>query len=316
MTHPDNRTALMGVPAATPGTNDPWVLTAALASLRIDATVNQWFGSGPGWGDGSPVLPDGWWLGDVSGVASSPAGEIYAFQRGRSADPVLVYDRSGRLLRSWGRGELPVPHGIRLGPDGDVWVTDTDLHQVVRYHPDGERVFALGRAGVAGLGEAMFDMPTDVAFGADGQVYVSDGYGNARVVVFDEGGTYQGEWGRPGTGESEFDTAHSVAVGPDGRVYVSDRGNARIQVFDAGGQFLRAWTHLGYTQGITFAPNGECWLVSQTHSAAGRVFRVDPDSGEILAWLDSPGHMLDVAAWGDIFCASLMGNVIQWQRGA
>ena len=177
---------------------------------------------------------------------------------------------------------------------------------------------ASSRSGVraeAGLSEAMFDMPTDVAFGGNGLVYVSDGYGNARVVVFDERGTYQGEWGRPGTGESEFDTAHSVAVGPDERVYVSDRGNARIQVFDAGGRFLRAWTHLGYTQGITFARNGECWLVSQTHSAAGRVFRVDPDSGEILAWLDSPGHMLDVAAWGDIFCASLMGNVIQWNAG-
>ena len=95
MNHPDSRTAVMGAaaPAAMPGATDPWVLTAAPASLRIDAEVNQWFGSGPGWGDGPPVLPEGWSLGDVSGVASSPAGEVYAFQRGRSADPVLVYDR-------------------------------------------------------------------------------------------------------------------------------------------------------------------------------------------------------------------------------
>jgi streptogramin lyase len=314
MIHPDAGLAPAAAPA--PDANDPWVLTAAPAGLRIDAAVNQWFGSGPGWGDGPPVLPVGWWLGDVSGVTSSPEGEVYAFQRGRSADPILVYDRDGRFLRSWGRGELPVPHAIRRGPDGDLWVTDTDLHQVIRYRPDGTRVFALGRAGVAGTDDTTFNMPTDTAFAADGRVYVSDGYGNARVVVFDQDGRHLGGWGRPGTSPGEFDTAHSVAVGPDGRVYVSDRGNARIQIFDGEGRFLGVWTHLGYTQGITWAPNGELWVVSQTHSAAGRVFRVDPDTGAIQAWLDSPGHMLEVTAWGDILCASLMGNVIQWKRSA
>ena len=291
---------------------DPMVLTAGPPALRLNYAVNQWFGSGPGYGDGPPVLPEGWWLGDVSGVTSSPDGEVFAFQRGRAADPILVYDRMGRLIRSWGRGELPVPHAIRRGPDGDVWVTDTDLHQVVRYRPDGTRVFALGREAQPRLDDASFNMPTDVAFARDGRVFVSDGYGNSRVVVLDADGRYLGEWGRPGVGDGEFDTPHSIAIGPDDSVFVSDRGNARIQIFDASGRFLRAWTHLGYTQGITFAPDGSCWLVSQTHSAAGRVFRVDAATGEIQAWLDSTGHMLDVATWGDIYCASLTGNIIQW----
>jgi DNA-binding beta-propeller fold protein YncE len=314
MTHPDTR-AGHGANATLPK-NDPWVLTSAPPDRRIDAAVNQWFGSGPGWGPDAPVLPQGWWLGDVSGVTTSPDGEIYAFQRGRAADPILVYDRDGRLLRSWGRGELPVPHAIRRGPDGDLWVTDTDLHQVIRYRPDGRRVLTLGQPGVAGTTEDTFDMPTDTAFGADGRIYVSDGYGNGRVVVFDAEGRYVGEWGRLGTGEGEFDTVHSVAVGADGRVFVADRGNARIQIFDADGRLLTIWDHLGYTQGVTVTASGELWAVSQTHSAAGRVFRLEPETGEILAWLDSPGHMLDVATWGDIFCASLMGNVIQWVRSA
>jgi DNA-binding beta-propeller fold protein YncE len=314
MTHPDAH-ASEGSTATLTSVN-PWVLTFAPAERRIEAAVNQWFGSGPGWGDGAPVLPVGWWLGDVSGVTSSPEGEIFAFQRGQAADPILVFDRSGRFLRSWGRGELPVPHSIRRGPDGDLWVTDTDLHQVIRYRPDGTRVLALGRPHQAGNDDTSFNMPTDTAFGADGRLYVSDGYGNGRVVVFDADARYLGEWGRPGTGDGEFDTVHSVAVGPDGRVFVADRGNARIQVFDPDGRPLTIWNHLGYTQGITVAPNGELWAVSQTHSAAGRVFRLDPESGEILAWLDSPGHMLEVAAWGDLYCASLMGNVIEWKRSA
>ena len=293
---------------------DPWTLALGPAHLRIDAAVNQWFANGPGWGDGAPVLPAGWWLGDVSGVTSSPEGDVYAFQRGRAADPILVYDREGRFVRSWGRGELPVPHAIRRGPDGDLWVTDTQLHQVVRYRPDGTRVFALGREGQAGLDDESFDMPTDVAFAADGRIYISDGYGNSRVVVIDDSGRRLGEWGRPGVGPGEFDTPHSIAVLGDGTVVVSDRGNARIQLFDGSGRHLRTWSHLGYTQGVTVAPDGGLWLVSQTHSAAGRVFHVDADTGAILGWIDSPGHMLEVTAWGDVLCASLMGNVIQWRR--
>ena len=312
MIHPDARATEPAAPAAR--TYDPMTLAPGPADRRLDVAVNQWFGSGPGWGDGPSVLPAGWWMGDVSGVTSSPEGEVYAFQRGRSADPILVYDRAGRFLRSWGRDQLPVPHAIRRGPDGDLWVTDTGLHQVLRYRPDGTLVFALGRAREAGLDDASFNMPTDVAFAPDGRIYISDGYGNSRVVIIDDAGRRLGEWGTPGTGEGEFDTPHSVAIAPDGTVYVSDRGNARIQMFDADGRFLRMWTHLGYTQGITFAPDGGCWLVSQTHSAAGRVFNVDARSGEILGWIDSPGHMLEVAAWGDIFCAALMGNVVQWTR--
>ena len=110
----------------------------------------------------------------------------------------------------------------------------------------------LGTADVAGTDEKTFDKPTDVAVAADGTIYVADGYGNCRVVVFDPDGSCRGTWGVPGTAPGEFDTPHSVAVAPDGSIWVSDRGNARIQRFEPDGRYIDSWDHLGAVQCIEF----------------------------------------------------------------
>jgi DNA-binding beta-propeller fold protein YncE len=275
--------------------------------------LDQWFGSGPAWGDGASVLPAGWWLGDVSGVTSSPDGEVYVFQRGAAADPILVYDRQGRFLRSWGRGLIRVAHGLRRDATGDLWATDTDRHQVYRFTRDGELVSSLGRRDEPGAGDDTFNMPTDLAFGPNGLTYIADGYGNSRVVVADAEGRFVGTWGRHGSAEGEFDTPHSIGIAPDGLVYVCDRGNRRLQVFEPDGRFRAAWTPpTGSPQAITITADGECWLLCAIDSIAGRVIRLDLATLQIAESFEGPGHMVERTAWGDILAASLTGNIIRW----
>lgn len=284
---------------------------AASAAVRYD--LDQWFGSGPGWGDHATVLPAGWWLGDVSGVTSSPQGEVFVFQRGSAADPILVYDRTGRFLRSWGRGLIRVAHGLRRDAGGDIWATDTDRHQVYRFRPDGTLVGSFGRRDEPGEADDAFNMPTDLAFAPDGRIYVSDGYGNSRVVILEQDGRYIAAFGRAGAGEGEFDTPHSIAVAPDGLVYVCDRGNGRLQIFEPDGTFRMAWSPpVGAPQAITITADGECWLLAALDSITGRVLRVDLPSMHIVQSFEGPGHMVERTAWGDVLAASLTGNIIRW----
>lgn len=149
---------------------------------------------------------------------------------------------------------------------------------------------------------------------------VADGYGNSRVVKFDAYGNFIKAWGVPGTDPGEFDLVHSIAVDSQGDVYVSDRENNRIQIFDSEGNLLRIWTHLGSTQSIYITPDDQVWLITHRDnvegvaygSLAGRIMRVDIDSGEILGAMESPGHWIDVSHTGEIFIGSLTGNVFKW----
>ena len=203
---------------------------------------------------GWPQLPDGRILGQATGVDVDSKGNVFVFHRARrfwSADPALalisdptieVFEgASGKHLRSWGANLFVMPHGLTIDSQDNVWVTDVRLHQVFKFGPDGKLLLALGEARVAGADRAHFDQPTDVAVLPDGSFYVSDGYGNSRVVKFDAAGRYQFEWGRKGTGPGEFDLPHAVDLDPRGNVYVADRTNGRIQVFDGSGRFLAQW---------------------------------------------------------------------------
>ena len=153
-------------------------------------------------------------------------------------------------------------------------------------------------------------MPTDLTFGPDGSVYISDGYGNSRVVRLTSDGAYVSEWGSHGSSQREFDTPHSIAAAPDGRVFVCDRTNGRIQVFDPDGAFADEWRpSVGQPQAITISPTGECWLANAIDSNTGRISRLDLDTWAVLGTMESPGHMLEMSAWGELFVAALSGNI-------
>ena len=144
---------------------------------------------------GADGLPDGWWFGRVSAVVTDSDGLAYVAHRGPAGDPIVVLDAAGRYVRSWGRGRIGSAHGLRLAPDGALWLTDVGRHEVTRWERDGTLTLSLGTSGVAGTDDQCFDMPTDVAFAPSGDVYVSDGYGNSRIVRFRADGRRMGSFG-------------------------------------------------------------------------------------------------------------------------
>ena len=279
--------------------------------------VNIRFGEEP------DTMPDGWKFGRVSSVATDGNGEVYVFQRGPKADPIVVFDSKGKYLRSWGKGMFGQAHGMRVDRNGHVWVTDNGDHQVMKFNRTGELLLKLGVRGTAGTDSKTFNKPTDIAFAPNGDFYVSDGYGNSRVVKFSKDGKYLTDWGKRGTGPGEFNLPHSVAVDSKGLVYVSDRENNRIQIFDPNGKFLREWTHLGSTQNIFITPKDEMWVITYRNNVeirtydtlSGRVMKVDLPSGRILGSMESPGHWIDVSRAGEIFIGSLTGNVFRYYPG-
>jgi DNA-binding beta-propeller fold protein YncE len=279
--------------------------------------VNIRFGEEP------DTMPEGWKFGRVSAVATDSEAEVYVFQRGKKADPVVVFDSKGRFLRSWGKDLFGNPHGLRVDKDNYVWVTDNGDHQVMKFDRQGNLLLTLGIKGKPGTDDKSFNRPTDIAFALSGDFYVSDGYGNSRVVKFSKEGKYLTAWGKPGTGPGEFNTPHSIAIDSKGLVYVSDRENNRIQIFDANGQFLRQWTHLGATQNIFITPQDELWIITHRNNIenltydtlAGRIMKIDLRTGNILGSMESPGHWIHVHPAGEIFIGSLTGNVFRWYPG-
>ena len=269
---------------------------------------------------GGSGLPVGWKFGRVSAVATDSAGDVYVFHRGKEADPVMVFSPQGRFLRSWGRGLFGEPHGLRIDKDNHLWITDVGTHQVLKFTRTGELLLALGKKNTPGTDAETFNRPTDIAFAPTGEFYVSDGYGNSRVVKFSREGKYLFAWGKPGTAPGEFHTPHSVAVDSHGTVYVSDRENNRIQIFSPQGKYLRQWTNLGSTQNLFLTPTGQLWILTHRdnveggayNTLGGRVMRVDLESGKILGSFESPGHWIHVTPEGVIFVASLTGNVFRW----
>ena len=208
--------------------------------------------------EGWAKLPAGWSFLDVGGLAVDAQDRLYVFNR--SAHPVMVFDRSGELLSSWGEGIFSRPHGIRVAHAGSIWCTDDGSHVVRKFSPEGELLMTLGTEGkpsdtgyvekpdlLASLdtikrGGAPFNRPTGVALSSDGDVYVTDGYGNARVHKFDARGKLLFSWGEPGTAPGQFRLPHNVWVDRNERVWVPDRENSRVQIFDSHGAFVTEWT--------------------------------------------------------------------------
>ena len=177
-------------------------------------------------------------FGFLSDLTVDGAGRVHVAQRGTDR-PVVVFDRDGREIGVWGEGALAEPHYINAA-SGGMLVADRDAHQVLRFDADGRQTQALGRRHWPSL-DAPFNHPTAAAEAPDGEIFVSDGYGNSNVHRFSADGRLVRTWGQPGTGPGDFTTPHAIAVDRRGRVLVADRENNRVQVFDREGNFLAEW---------------------------------------------------------------------------
>ena len=158
--------------------------------------------------------------------------------------PVLEIDaETGTLINSWGANTFLVPHGITIDEANNVFLTDVGLQQVFKFTHDGRPLMVLGEPGVGRWDATHFNQPTDIAIRPDGSFYVSDGYINSRVALFDKSGKWLQEWGKKGSGQGEFSNPHGLSFGPNGTdVLVADRENSRLQLFDHVGTFIRQWS--------------------------------------------------------------------------
>ena len=197
--------------------------------------------SGEDWGN----LPEGWTYKEATAVAVDSHDNVYVFNRG--PHPMIVYDREGELLRTWGEGVFTNPHGVTVGPDDSVYCVDNGDHTVRKFTPDGRLLMTLGREGepAQAMSGVPFNKPAHLAVDArTGDLYVADGYSNARVHKYTPDGRLLFSWGDSGTGPGQFNIVHNVVTDWEGRVYIADRENQRVQVFSAEGKFETQWVDL------------------------------------------------------------------------
>src|SRR5438552_13435722 len=180
-------------------------------------------------------LPAGEHLVEPAGVAVNSKGHIYVFHRGKH--PLMEFDPSGKFLRSIADDLFVTAHMVRIDAEDNIWTADVGTHMVLKLSSDGRVLLSLGRMRTPGDDVLHFNQPTDVAFDREGNIYVTDGEGNSRVLKFNKFGNVLLGWGMKGNGPGQFDLPHSIAIEGD-LVYVGDRENARIQIFDLNGRYL------------------------------------------------------------------------------
>src|SRR5271155_215338 len=189
-------------------------------------------------------LPDGWSFKEVGAVAVDAKDQVYVFNRGEH--PMMVFDRDGNFLRAWGEGLFPRAHGLQMAPDDTVFLTDDGDHSVRQCTLDGKVLLTLGTPGKPApfMSGQPFHRCTHTALSPKGEIYVSDGYGNACVHKYTPDGKLMKSWGEPGTDPGQFNIVHNIATDADGWVYVADRENHRVQVFDGNGKYETQWNNL------------------------------------------------------------------------
>jgi hypothetical protein len=223
-----------------------------------------------------------------------------------------------------------VPHGIRIDPDGNIWTVDAGSSVLVKFSPEGTKLQEIRVGEVATGNDCAFPTlcgTTDVTFAPGGRLFISDGYGNARILEYSSSGERLKVWGSKGNGPGQFQIPHGITN--DGKVlYVADRENARIQRFDFDGHYLGEWTHLGRPFALKFFA-GSLWVALMTLEPAGEenqgsrpspwIVKLDTSTGKILGQVGAPGpHSIDVTEMEELWlggcCGGLKANGFFWLR--
>jgi DNA-binding beta-propeller fold protein YncE len=286
----------------------------------------------PAW----PVMPCGWTLDNPGAAAVNSGGDVFVLSR-NDHHPVTVWTQEGTFLRAWGAGQFStMPHGIHIDGADRVWITDRDFHTVTRFTPEGTAELVLGRKLAPSptcdgrvVKSRPFNMPTNVAVTADGEIFAADGYGNHKVHRFAADGTLQLSWGRQGTAPGTFALVHNVALDGRNRVFICDDENDRIQIFDRDGGFLAEWpfanpSGIWIRDDIVYVSELQPFRDSAIGPGRCRVSLWTLDGALLADWrgTDGPGrdlmqggHDLCVDAAGDIYlCEGAGGHVVKFRR--
>jgi len=283
------------------------------------------FGSGKhtyelveGWGQ----LPDGWAWGWIPAVASDSQGRVFVYSR--SEHPLVVFDREGNFIASWGEDLLEAAHGIWIDEEDSVYCTEFATHCIHKFDRDGNLTMTLGTPGQQGAEGEPFDKPTDVVTLPSGEVFVSDGYGNARVHKYSPDGELLLSWGERGTGPGQFELSHCVRADRHGRIWACDRTNDRIQIFDTEGNYLDERTGLLKPDTIYIDQQEDVVYVAELMQRAS-ILTLD---GELICqWggaekSDRPGefcgspHGIWVDRYGDLYIGQVHtdGGLLKYAR--
>jgi DNA-binding beta-propeller fold protein YncE len=259
---------------------------------RVNLT--PWYEVDPKW----PQKPAEYEWGHVPGIAVDAKDNVWVFTRAKP--PIQVYTPEGKFVRAWGDDTIGNAHHIKIDKDGNVWVADIGLHVVRKFSPGGEILLTFGTPGEKGEDQKRLNMPTDMAIRSSGEVFVSDGYGNNRLVHFDAKGKFVKAWGKMGVGPTDFSLPHAIALDSKGRLYVADRNNVRILVYDQSGKLLDTWSNVIVPWGFWVTQQDEIWVCG----ASPMPWREDPKypgaplscppKDQVLMKFDTAGKLLQL----------------------
>jgi hypothetical protein len=273
------------------------------------------------------------WVGERCGLVGGPGlvqpGGALGCD-GSNLDPVLKFDASGKLVKSFGAGLFVFPHGIHADRDGNVWLVDglgrgNKGHQIIKFTADGKELMRLGKPGVTGSGPDEFNAPSSVITNANGEIFVGDGHGgntNARIMKFSKEGKLIKTWGKKGSGPGELDTPHALAMDSQGRLFVADRNNNRIQIFDQEGNYIADWKQFSRPSGV-YIRNDVIYVAdSESEISPGRnvgwkrgIRLGNARTGEVTAFIPDPVEKVNTTSAAEGVAADAQGNVFGAEVG-
>lgn len=271
-------------------------------------------------------LPTGLYLGEATGVALNSKGHLFVFTRS-TRSRLFEFDANGKYLREIGQDlyGFVFAHDVRVDKDDNIWCVDEGSNMVIKFNPSGQVVMVIGRRPEAVEGapasheippprENIFNRPTDIAWDAAGNSFISDGYNNSRVVKIDKDGNWLKSWGERGTAPGQFHTVHAIATDAMGNVYVGDRENRRIQVFDGEGKFLRQITSAGAPWALCITPNQ---VLYSSDSVPGRIYKMDLN-GNVKGVFGKAGKLPGQFGWvHEMACPTentlYVGEILNWR---